>query len=261
MQTRDVAEAWDANAEVWARHVRAGYDTYRDLYNNPAFFEFVGDVNGLTILDAGCGEGYNTRLLARRGARMTGCDISPKLITLAREEEAREPLGIGYEVVSMGDLSPFDDASLNAVFSTMALMDCDCYEEAMREFWRVLHPGGMLAFSIVHPCFSYRNTLGWERDSEGEIVGIRLGDYFQPGPYEETWRFGAAPVSEEVRPFTIVYSNRTLTETLNPILGAGFLLDSISEPRPSLEACEKAGGLRKHRLIPGTLLVKARKPK
>jgi len=35
--------------------------------NNPAFLAFVGDLRGKQVLDAGCGEGYNTRLLARQG--------------------------------------------------------------------------------------------------------------------------------------------------------------------------------------------------
>ena len=72
----EVRQCWDTNAEVWARHVRAGYDTFRELYNNPTFFDFVGDLSGQSVLDAGCGEGFNTRLPAPRGARMAGVDIS-----------------------------------------------------------------------------------------------------------------------------------------------------------------------------------------
>ena len=68
---QEVARYWDENANLWADHVRQGWDAYREHFNNPAFFKFVGDLSGKTVLDAGCGEGYNTRLLARSGARMT----------------------------------------------------------------------------------------------------------------------------------------------------------------------------------------------
>ena len=44
MDDREVARMWDANAETWAHDVRAGYDTYRDLLNNHAFFELAGDL-------------------------------------------------------------------------------------------------------------------------------------------------------------------------------------------------------------------------
>jgi 2-polyprenyl-3-methyl-5-hydroxy-6-metoxy-1,4-benzoquinol methylase len=45
------------------------------------------DVEGLEGLDIGCGEGHNTSSLARRGACMTGVDISPTFIRYANEAE------------------------------------------------------------------------------------------------------------------------------------------------------------------------------
>jgi len=194
MMDGDVAHWWDRNAEVWARHVRAGYDVYRNLYNNPAFFDFVGEISGKTVLDAGCGEGYNTRLLARQGARMTGVDLSEKMIAFARSEEERNPLGIRYEVASMSDLSVFPDESIDAVVSTMALMDCAGYEEAISEFWRVLRSDGLLAFNICHPCFTY-SIRDWDYAESGEVRGVRLGcGYFEETVETERWWFGAAPL-------------------------------------------------------------------
>ena len=92
----DVARYWDENAAGWAEQVRRGADVAREWLNNPAFLAFVGDLRGKRVLDAGCGEGYNTRILARRGTRMTGVDISERMITLARDEERREPVGIDF---------------------------------------------------------------------------------------------------------------------------------------------------------------------
>jgi len=258
MSDEDVARSWDENAELWARHVRAGYDLYRNLYNNPALLEFVGDLAGQAVLDAGCGEGYNTRLLARRGARMTAIDLSPKMIELACAEEAREPLGIRYHVASASDLSPFADETFDAVVSTMALMDCADYEGAVREFHRVLRPSGLLAFNVCHPCFTYF-IRDWDYDERGEVIGIRLGPYFQEGSYVERWKFGAAPDRDQVEPFTIIYFHRTLADFVNPLCATGFRIEAIAEPRPTEEACERDAGLKKHRVVPQTLCVKARK--
>jgi hypothetical protein len=83
----DVARYWDGNAEAWAEQVRRGADVAREWLNNPAFLEFIGDLRGRRVLDAGCGEGYNTRILARRGARMTDVDLSERMIAPARAEE------------------------------------------------------------------------------------------------------------------------------------------------------------------------------
>ena len=105
MDDRDVASRWHGNSDVWSRHVRAGYDTFRDHLNNPAFLSLIGDIDGMVALDAGCGEGYNTRLLARCGARMTGVDIADGMIEQARvgpsvvlrrspdEDQTSEPVG------------------------------------------------------------------------------------------------------------------------------------------------------------------------
>ena len=255
-----VRRCWDENAEVWARHVRAGYDTYRDLYSNPAFLEFVGDLAGQHVLDAGCGEGYNTRLLAQCGTQMTGVDISARMIELAQAEEEREPLGIRYQVASVSNLSVFASETFDAVVSTMALMDCADYEGGIREFWRVLRPQGMLAFNICHPCFTHA-IRGWERDDCGEPVGIRLGPYFPERSHVERWAFGAAPAQAEVEPFSVVYFERNLATYVNVLCTNGFRIEAMMEPRPTEEACRADPRLRKHRLVvPQTLCVKARKP-
>jgi predicted methyltransferase len=63
----DVARYWNDNAVRWAEQVRDRRDIAREYHNNPAFLAFLGDMSGRDVLDAGCGEGYNTRILARRG--------------------------------------------------------------------------------------------------------------------------------------------------------------------------------------------------
>src|SRR5438034_418000 len=52
--------------------------------------ELLGDLAGREVLDAACGEGYFSRVLAARGARVTGLDLSPRLIAMAR---AKDPDG------------------------------------------------------------------------------------------------------------------------------------------------------------------------
>jgi len=86
---RDLKKEWNDAAESWVEFVRKGKDYYRDELNNPATFELIGDVKGKRVLDLACGEGYITRILATKGAKVTGVDFSEKLIELARREEER----------------------------------------------------------------------------------------------------------------------------------------------------------------------------
>lgn len=91
MDDVEVGRCWERNAEAWTPLARAGYDVYRDALNTPAFLALLPDVDGLTGLDLGCGEGHNTRLLAARGAAMVGVDIAPTFLAAARAEAERAP--------------------------------------------------------------------------------------------------------------------------------------------------------------------------
>ena len=102
MNREEAARLWNNNAEAWTVLARAGYDLYRDHLNTPGFFQILPDVNGLYGLDIGCGEGYNTRLLAARGARMDAIDVAEIFIQKAIEEEQINPLGIKYQVAEIG---------------------------------------------------------------------------------------------------------------------------------------------------------------
>jgi 2-polyprenyl-3-methyl-5-hydroxy-6-metoxy-1,4-benzoquinol methylase len=96
----EVAARWNQNADQWTRDVREGYDVYRDFFTFPAFQQFLSSLDRLDVIDFGCGEGTNTRRLAQMGARMTGVDISERLIEHARQAEEVGPLGITYKVSS-----------------------------------------------------------------------------------------------------------------------------------------------------------------
>src|SRR5690349_16229375 len=71
-------------------------DLTRQYLLNPAIFALLGDVRDKSILDAGCGQGYLCRLLARKGARVTGVEPSEAFSRYALRREESEQLGIRY---------------------------------------------------------------------------------------------------------------------------------------------------------------------
>ncbi len=74
----------------------------------------------------------------------------------------------------------------------MAMMDGPHFDRAMTEGFRVLRPGGRLAFSITHPCFITKGSR-WLRDAEGRKIQWVVGDYFNDAGWVERWRFTDAP--------------------------------------------------------------------
>ena len=141
MDDREVGKLWDGNADAWTLLARQGYDIYRDYLNTPWFLGILPDVSGLHGIDIGCGEGNNTRLVARRGATMVSVDISPRFVAYASASEAEDPLGIRCVNAAGGGL-PFVDECLDFATAFMSLMDMADQEGAIREVYRVLRPGG-----------------------------------------------------------------------------------------------------------------------
>jgi ubiquinone/menaquinone biosynthesis C-methylase UbiE len=260
MDHEEVGRYWDENAEVWTELVRAGYDHYRDGLNTPVFLEMLPDVDGLSGLDVGCGEGHNSRLLAERGAHITGIDISRNFLRYAREAEEKQPLGIRYEIASAVDL-PFDEASFDFATAFMSLMDIPETERVLAEVFRVLRPGGFFQFSITHPCFDtpHRKNL---RDEAGRTYAIEVGDYFRGREGEvKEWLFFAAPpeVREKLSPFRVPIFMRTLSSWLNSLIEAGFVLERFGEPCPTEEDVRERPGLQDAQVVAYFLHVRVRK--
>ena len=134
----DLKKQWDSVVEAWSDFVRAGRDYYRDEMNNPAMFEMLGNIRAKKMLDLGCGEGYNSRIMARKGAEVTGVDFSKKMIRAAIELEDKERLGIEYLVADACDLHMFKSKIFDVVTCFMALQDIENYQDAVREAFRIL---------------------------------------------------------------------------------------------------------------------------
>ncbi len=99
---------------------------------------------GERILDVATGTGWTSRLLARRGARVTGCDFAADALATARTLAQAEHLDITYD---LGDAErlPYADAQFDAVVSTCGVMFASHQEAAAVELARVCRPGGRLA--------------------------------------------------------------------------------------------------------------------
>ncbi|MBV8454328.1 MAG: class I SAM-dependent methyltransferase [Deltaproteobacteria bacterium] len=239
-----VTSIWDKNAAAWTAQVREGKDLYWELFNNPLFLEFVPDLAGRRVIDLGCGEGRNTRVFAKRGAQMTGIDLSPSLIEAARAAEIAEPLGIEYHVGSFSELAPFPNENFDAAISVMAFMDGPDFYDVAREVHRVLRRGGALYFSVTHPCFCPHGAH-WVTNPDGQVVGRLVSGYWRQQPYILKWRFSGFP--EGTEPFSVLYFPYRLEDYVNGLCEAGFRILRIREPRPTEEMVRAYPPLQRER--------------
>jgi len=141
------------------QYQEAKKQAWRDRVETYSFMNRIGDITGKKVLDVACGEGHFTRLLRRAGAaRVVGLDISERMIALAREQEAREPLGIDYIVAdarSIVDQEDYDivvSAWLLVYAQDRAALASMCQGLACR-----VKPGGRFVTVTTNPgVYSFR---------------------------------------------------------------------------------------------------------
>lgn len=236
----------------------AAYDSIADWYHSwvgdagtagnraiDAFLALIGSVAGQALLDVGCGQGRLTRLIAQRGARVTGVDLSAAMLAFARAAETAEPLNITYVHDDAQQLGALADGSFDGALSFLALMDIPDLGAALRSIRRVVRPGGWLVFAITHPCFEAPHAHWLDAGSERPARVI-------PGYFAEGFWRSANPGG--VRGQVGAY-HRTLATYLNTLGDAGFALERIAEPQFGGAAAERVPG---YTVVPTVLLVGAR---
>lgn len=199
---------YDVFADEFLDHARD--NLYNAHYDRPACLDLLGDVAGRTVLDAACGPGLYAEELAARDADVIGFDQSLRMAELSRE---RVPSG-RFRVHDLADpLDWLHDESVDLVLFALALEYLDDRTRALREFRRVLRPGGALVLSRQHP------TGDWLRHG---------GDYFHARVIDEVWSRG----------WRVRYWLAPLEQTCEELHEAGFLIERLLEPRPTTAAAE-----------------------
>jgi len=255
----EVMRVWDEASEAWMSFVREGKDYYRDWLNNPATFKLIGDIEGKRVLDIACGEGYNTRLLAKKGADVTGVDISEKMIEQARQKETEENLGITYIVSDAASLKALPSNHFDLATCFMSLQDIENLDDAISEAARVLKKKGRFVFSIPHPCFEkiVKDNKGWRWRNKSaartdEDEGQRKGEYFDNVKYEIHWT-----MERLTRPFKTISFHRTLTDYSQALFQNGFHISRLVEPKPTMEGISKHPPLGKVLETPQSIIFEA----
>jgi SAM-dependent methyltransferase len=116
----------------------------------PRLVGFAGVRGGQRVLDVACGTGVVAVTAARRGARVTGLDLTPELLGRARENAAIAGVDIEWQEGDAERL-PFADGVFDVVLSQFGHMFAPRPDVATGEMLRVLRPGGVIAFSTWPP--------------------------------------------------------------------------------------------------------------
>jgi SAM-dependent methyltransferase len=145
-------EAWDSYAERYAGPGRAQWEANQPtwgIYSVPEADAGMlpPSVDGLDVIELGCGTAYVSSWLARRGARPVGIDNSPAQLETARRLQAE--FGVEFPLhLGNAEQTPFPDESFDLAISEYgASIWCDPYLW-IPEAARILRPGGQLVFLV-----------------------------------------------------------------------------------------------------------------
>ncbi|MBB5838724.1 class I SAM-dependent methyltransferase [Kribbella italica] len=210
----------------------ARYDEVADYYaagwsddlSDPttvALLDLLGPVADRDVLEIACGHGRVSRGLARLGASVVGVDLSSAMLAKAAEAEARDPLGITYLQTNVASPELLAGETFDAVVCSFGLSDIDDLDGTLATVRRVMRPGGVFAFCILHPCFPGVDGVSgaWPTD----------GSY-----YDERWWQADGSLSTLRQ--QVGANHRTLSTYLNSLRQHGFTLDAFAEPQPAVDA-------------------------
>ena len=142
------------------------------------------------VLDVGCGQGKSFRPLIEHFApqRLVGVDADERALARARVEARKEATQIDLHLRDVAALG-LADASVDLVFCHQTFHHLVLQEQALREFHRVLKPGGVLLFAestraYIHSWIIrllFRHPMHLQRSAEEYMAMLRLqGFRFEP---------------------------------------------------------------------------------
>lgn len=225
--------------DAYLAHRHADVTSPNLVMEDPAFRAEVGEVDGLDILDLGCGDGtYAAKCLADGCASFIGVDAASGMIDRAKVTAP----GATFSVASMEALELDADAH-DLVVSRMALHYVADLDPVLREVRVGLRPGGRFVFSVIHPVLTASLDV-----AEGQRTSVTVDNYFNRGDRNRSW-FGSS----------VTWQHRNVEDYVAAVLDAGFELSALRECEPVEDLFDgDIAELERRRRVPVFLLLAGR---
>lgn len=214
---------------------------YNALYERPAMLGLLPPLEGLRILDAGCGSGWYAERLIERGAILDAVDASGAMVDHARKRLEKTGLdaksNATLRVADLADPLPFEDNIFDGIVSPLVMHYMRDWRPALKQMRRVLKPEGWLQLSTHHPA--------------ADAERFQTRNYFATEHIVDEWDWVGK----------VEFFRRSLTEIVASIVESGFVIDKIVEPIPTREfKAEKPDAWERLMNQPEFLIVACHKP-
>jgi len=157
-------------------------ETYAKMKSSNPYFahdkhtltHMVGSVQGIDLVDLGCGDGYYARHFKQLGARrVIGVDLSKDMIAIAQAKESKTPMGIQYICADCKDLSKLEIGTYRTVIASYLLPyipNLNEMSELLKGIANFLPPGGRFLGITVNPMLGLDDQPAWYLEKYGVYV-------------------------------------------------------------------------------------------
>ncbi len=154
-------EYYDLNADKWWKEDETLHLSNHLNKSRFEFFErYVPNWEGIKVLDIGCGGGLACEFLAKRGANVSGIDLSLNSIKVAQEHAKKSNLQIDYQCGVAEDL-PYEENTFDVVVCFDVLEHVEDWEKVICEIYRVLNKNGIFLFDTINKTFKSKFIMIW----------------------------------------------------------------------------------------------------
>ncbi len=204
-QPNDILQSWEANAENWIATIDNNELESRRLVTNDGIINTVLRQSPKKVLDLGCGEGWLSRELRKKGLQVWGTDAIQSLVDTAIEKDGGFYFRYSYEEIIAGQHrlpTPFD-----AIVINFALLDKEVTEKLLGCLSYLMRKDGCVIIQTLHPF----NTAATEE-------------------YKSGWKDGSWKGMS--REFLLPYQwyFRTFEDWVKLFVQSHFLIEEINEP-------------------------------
>lgn len=212
--------SWGEVAEWYDDLLEKDSNTYQSKVILPNLMRVLAPQSGDRIIDVACGQGFFTRACALAGAAVTGADISPELIELARKQSSSS---IPFHIAPAHELKFAAAGAFDTAFITLAVQNIRDLDSSFAEVCRVLGPNGRLVLVINHPTFRVLKHSSWEYDEKTNTQYRRVDRYLSGGKVIVDMHPGAKNSA------TTISYNRSLQDISKSLRKNGFAIVGIEE--------------------------------
>jgi ubiquinone/menaquinone biosynthesis C-methylase UbiE len=209
---------WNGAANWYDRNMGEIGDELNSKIIKPALLKLMGDLQGKSVLDIGCGSGYFSSAMAKMAANVVGTDFSSEFVKLCQQKYTNQT-NMQFQIQDVARPLSFGDEMFDLIVVKMVLQYVEDITLFAQESQRVLKPGGKVVIAVDHPFntqFHYAQSLAGVKNTKYQ----GLKHYFSREPHTKLSLWNKVELT---------WYPKTVGDYLQPFINAGLRLSGIEE--------------------------------